>query len=86
MARKPHRCRGLDLSVKAIMPKFSPRERDANREAVASFPVRIVLPVAPHLCPARQFLSTKRQPPMDFIQLQALPQHGQAGLMIVLAL
>ena len=46
----------------------------------------MALSVTLALCPACQFLSTESQPPMDFIQFQALPQYRQAGLTIILAL
>jgi hypothetical protein len=56
-----------------------------NRETQAGFPGYIaVLGAAAKLLPARQFLRAMCQAPMDFIQLQALPQHGQACLMVVL--
>ncbi len=43
------------------------------------------LSTASALCPARQFLGPQRQTPMDGIQLQALAQYRQAGLIIILA-
>jgi len=67
-------------------PAHQRRLYPQHREAVASFPAAIALPVATALFGLRQSLSAECEPPMDFVQPQPLAQHRQAGLMIVLAL
>ena len=67
-------------------PAHQRRLYPQHREAVASFPVAVALAVATALCRLRQFIGAQCQAPMDFIKLQALAQHGQAGLMVILPL